>query len=726
MSNDSVVVLSHPTALATKRFWLGPDGTLRTDAYGEGKYFQAETVPLAGLADLADLLGLLRQNPRSFIVRGEIIPGTQLDRLRRAKKPKGDEPACLREYPRRWLMVDVDGGNVAARPDWSTPEGCAAAADACLRLLPPELRAAGYVWQCSSSAGLKPGYRFHYFFWLDRPLGEAELERWGAFVNDTAGRKLLDLAVFRTVQPLYTADPVFDHVLDPVAQRMGYVPGAEAVLPKVTAKGDAWKRLLEPLYYESNDEIHNHVMRACASYFCANGPEADPVLLRQALDAAVARARELQNRPDDYLPEQLEAEIASGRTFATNRAAAGENLLLDKGGEPKGCVSNILAVMQSHGDWLKLLGWNTRAARIELLRPAPWGAPVGEWVDARDSVMAAGWFAREKRMSVDDGTLLRAAITCARENEVDPVVDWLSSLEWDGQHRLDGWLSGWCGAEECEYTRRVGRMWLIGCVARAFLPGCKNDSMPVLQGDTGARKSTLIEVLGGAWYAAVTEEKDILQKIHGPWMIELPELGPFRAMHYNKIKAFTTLKVDRFRAPYMRLPEDRPRTCCIAVTLNPEGFGWNQDPTSARRFWPLDVLTIDTTAIAAARDQLFAEAVVAFRAGELWWVEDPKDPIFVAAQGRVYAIDPWEQIFRRLIITGSSAFGPGGRTLTLLPAPADFEMGDLLAVAFHDFKPQIRDVERAARALLRLGYVNDGTVWHKVLTIEPKSDTGEK
>jgi predicted P-loop ATPase len=87
-------------------------------------------------------------------------------------------------------------------------------------------------------------------------------------------------------------------------------------------------------------------------------------------------------------------------------------------------------------------------------------------------------------------------------------------------------------------------------------------------------------------------------------------------MNHNHIKGFTSTRIDRFSAPYMRLPEDRKRTCSLGITLNPEGIGWNHDATGARRFWPVNVTRIDRDAVAAAREQMFAEAVVAFKDGE--------------------------------------------------------------------------------------------------------------
>ncbi len=712
MTGETICVLSHPTALATKAHHATATKVV-TDAYGEGKYFKAEVVPIADLGELYQLLKILAKEPRSFCIRGEPVPGRDLARIRRTKKMKDGEPAGFREIPRRWMMVDVDGLDKGYAAQWGTPEGCQEAADRLLGQLPMELRTAGYVWQVSSSAGLKPGLRMHLFFFLDRPLGEAELTRWAEQVNDGAGQRVVDDAVFRTIQPLYVADPIFDNMLDPVAQRLGYVPGAVVSLPRVMARGDAWKQKLQPLYYETNDKIHDHVRDACASYFCAHGPDADAAPLKLGVTNAVKRALEIHDR-DDYPEEKLDAEIESGRSFARDRSAAGDNLLMDTVGVPKSCIANLLAVMQSHEDWRRLLAWNVRAGRIEIMQTTPWGSPPGEWRDSVDSVQVAQWFAREKRMGVDDGTVLRAATAFAREREVDPVADWLTGLEWDGVQRIDEWLIGWCGADATSYVRRVSRMWLIGCVARALQPGCKNDTVLVLQGETGMRKSTALEVLGGKWFAALEDEKDILQKIHGPWIVELPELGPFRTLNYNRIKSFLSTRIDRFRAPYMRLPEDRARGCSLAATVNPEGLGWQEDATSGRRFWPVDVDWINLDAIAAARDQLFAEATVAFRSGEPWWVEDPRDPEFLAAQATIYATDTWESIFEKVLHDGGNGFAPGGRKCILLPNANEFELADLLAVAFSDFKGERRDQARAARALVKLGYISAGRTWKRV------------
>jgi len=89
----------------------------------------------------------------------------------------------------------------------------------------------------------------------------------------------------------------------------------------------------------------------------------------------------------------------------------------------------------------------------------------------------------------------------SRERAFHPVRSYLEARKWDGTPRLGQWLSVYMGAEEDGYTAGVGRMFLIGMVARIFKPGCKMDYMPVFEGEQGLRKSTACGVLAGEWLA---------------------------------------------------------------------------------------------------------------------------------------------------------------------------------------------------------------------------------
>jgi predicted P-loop ATPase len=60
---------------------------------------------------------------------------------------------------------------------------------------------------------------------------------------------------------------------------------------------------------------------------------------------------------------------------------------------------------------------------------------------------------------------------------------------------------------------------------------------------------------------------------------------------------------------------------------------YNSDVTGASRWWPIEVgikHPIDIEGFLAVRDQLYAEAIVAFKAGEKWWLEDAEERALAA------------------------------------------------------------------------------------------------
>lgn len=83
------------------------------------------------------------------------------------------------------------------------------------------------------------------------------------------------------------------------------------------------------------------------------------------------------------------------------------------------------------------------------------------------------------------------------QNAFNPVTDYLDTLEWDGEERLDTLFIDYLGSSDNEYTRAVTRKAFVGAVARAYEPGCKYDYMPVLVGKQGLGKSHLLAIMGG-------------------------------------------------------------------------------------------------------------------------------------------------------------------------------------------------------------------------------------
>lgn len=319
---------------------------------------------------------------------------------------------------------------------------------------------------------------------------------------------------------------------------------------------------------------------------------------------------------------------------------------------PASTLSNAITIFARDPRWGGVLHYNQLAECIFTSRPAPWhpndgkGAELGEWTED-DNTRAEAWLERAYGLKIGDRKVLHAVSVAARGSSVHPVRNYLNALEWDGVHRLDTWLSDRLEVADSVYTRAAGRCFLIGGVARAMQPGCKLDTMLILEGDQGHRKSTALRVLFGDWFVAIGAKLDperTPQLLRGKWGAEFGELASFRkAGRYEMIKEFASRETDTYRPPYGRISRDFPRHCVFAGTTNEERY--LGDPTGLRRWWPVECRRrINIRSLQIERDQLWAEAVVAYRKGEAWHFEDP-DVIDAAQveQDARYEDDAWTQ-----------------------------------------------------------------------------------
>jgi hypothetical protein len=213
------VVESHGDAVLAKRWHL--DGTCTP--YGNAYHVTLHPEPVASLVALHALLRRLLPAPRCCIVRAEPVTGQPMRRVRRLLHPcpeTGDAPT-LREVPRRWVAVDLDGLPAPAGTD---PRDLAACAKLARAALPHAFRDAAGIIAATAGHGIKPGARLRWWAWLSRPTTGAELDSWFSCCP-------VDLATFRPVQPIFTAPPLFDAgVPDPVPERLALVPGAREVV----------------------------------------------------------------------------------------------------------------------------------------------------------------------------------------------------------------------------------------------------------------------------------------------------------------------------------------------------------------------------------------------------------------------------------------------------------------------------------------------------------------
>ena len=235
----------------------------------------------------------------------------------------------------------------------------------------------------------------------------------------------------------------------------------------------------------------------------------------------------------------------------------------------------------------------------------------------------------------------------AHEHAFHPLRTWLEALEWDGEPRIAGWLARHLGCRDDDYHASIGAWFLTSMVARVTRPGCKADYMLVLEGPQGILKSSVCAVLGGAYYSDAlpdlgTDHVRVSMHLRGKWVIEVPELSAFSRAEATRLKAFLTQTEEQYTAKFARREAAEKRQCVFIATTNDSGY--IKDETGGRRFWPVKCGEIGLAGLRAARDQLFAEAMAAFRDGARWWPDRAfEQSVIEPQQATRQWSDAWEE-----------------------------------------------------------------------------------
>ena len=238
----------------------------------------------------------------------------------------------------------------------------------------------------------------------------------------------------------------------------------------------------------------------------------------------------------------------------------------------------------------------------------------------------------------DVGTnLIYEAVTeLSTSNHYHPVKEWFEkNSNWDKVERIDTFFTKYCGADDNVYSKEVARKMFCAIVARVFNPGCKFDYLPIFVGKQGIGKSTLLKILSihPSWFCDnigdITNAKEVIPQTRGKLIVEWQELALFSKIDINHSKSFLSTSVDRVREAYHREAKDYPRQFIVIATTNQDKF--LLDETGNRRMLPIELKSIDTTAVAEILTQLYAEAVKMYREGEKLYITN-KDALEIAEQ----------------------------------------------------------------------------------------------
>lgn len=352
---------------------------------------------------------------------------------------------------------------------------------------------------------------------------------------------------------------------------------------------------------------------------------------------------------------------------------------------------NLRLILENDPAWKGVLAWCEFSARIMKRQPPPYlNASRGEWADADDADLRF-WVAEHYGIEPKGQDLADPVQGAARAAPYHPVRDYLDRLTWDGVARVDSWLELYLGARALEstcastetelfgarqrvsrYLSRVGAMTLIQSVARVRDPGCKADSVLILEGEQGIQKSTALRTLYGQdWFSDTPIDlgsKDAYESIRGLWCVEMAELDSLNKADAQRAKAFFSSAVDRFRMPYGHRAQQFRRQCVVCGTTNQHQY--LKDQTGNRRYWPVLCTDIDIPCLEQMRDQLWAEADHRYRVGEPWWPQQDDWALFASEQQNRTDGDVWESLIQAYL-HGRIEMCPPGLRAGLFVTAAD-------------------------------------------------------
>ena len=309
-------------------------------------------------------------------------------------------------------------------------------------------------------------------------------------------------------------------------------------------------------------------------------------------------------------------------------------------------IGNFVYILHNDKN-LENIVYNELSKSIDVIGELPWEYRSGGWNSCDLSSLL---YYLESNYKLYSPIKCRDALGAylISNRRYHPIKRYLENLTWDKEERIDTLLIDSLGAEDTEYTRMVIRKTLIAAVKRVMEPGVKFDTVLVLCGPQGIGKSTLFERLGKQWYSdsmTISDMKDktAAEKLQGIWVMELGELAGLRKMDTEMIKSFLSRTNDRYRPTYGQYVESHLRSGIIVGTTNSKD-GFLRDITGNRRFWTVfcngDGKKKSWELTENDIDQLWAEAVYAYKNGESIYLNESMEQVAKRTQKYALESDP--------------------------------------------------------------------------------------
>lgn len=474
-----------------------------------------------------------------------------------------------------------------------------------------------------------------------------------------------------------------------------------------------------------NDELY----AAAQQFFAASYTQAEA-------DAQLRPRAQADGLSDDEIDRTIASAYRSTRvsgpaqnpnvtgTGAQNTTGASQSAAGSTTGSTSGSTSGAQKRAQQHSAYiaqaLHSLGYTFRLNlcndTIEVN-----GEPITDVIAAQIR-MDARDMGLKPLSAVADTYMIEAA-----RNACHPIRDYLNSLVWDGQYRI-AQLAACLHSTDPLVPMPDGRQltlihiylwrWMIGAVAKA-LDGEQNLMLVLVSARQGIGKSNLARWLCplSAYFIEApldVSDKDTLVRLMRTWIWEVSELdASTRRADVSALKDIITKRDVTVRKAYGQHDTTKPALASFIGTVN-DSTGFLTDDTGNRRFLVASIESIDWSYRQIDRDQLWAEAVAAYQAGEPWQPL-PHERVIQEQQNKLHEVESlWDGWISSYFHVGSPAHGNRMTASDIV---------DVLRTRY-DIRPPGSARQQAmeiARVLARLGVMRVRTgVWRGYEGIAPK------
>lgn len=303
--------------------------------------------------------------------------------------------------------------------------------------------------------------------------------------------------------------------------------------------------------------------------------------------------------------------------------------------------------------------------------------------------------------------LVRDAVSyVARKDGMDSAQEWLNAQVWDGVSRLATFHTRVLKLDDTPYHHAAMMYLWTALAGRVLDPGCKADMVPILVGNQGLRKSTLVEILAPSMdeftSVSLTErDADLARRLRGKLVAEWGELRGLESREAEAVKDWVAQRKDDWIPKFKEFGTTLPRRFVLIGTTNHRQF--LSDPTGARRWLPIFISsTIDTQYVLDNLFQLWAEAKMLWEQTGVRWQDAER--LAKPAQRLATVRDVWVEAVQNWLVDQGGA--EGWTTGELLYGACNVQISN--ANRSH--------LERLRRVMVYIGWEQtDEGIWHSGL-----------